>query len=375
MRKYFRSPFLWTAILIGFSSIPILSGGLEQKNNSDMRHDALSYLKTKVPAVYEMMRYVEYARQRIPFSVGTYDSKITLGSKFDWIGYIDSTNLYNRFTGLDIAVHESCHFFTTLALMWLDDHHRINEKILNRNWYLYPLFYKKAVLAPLTVCFPARKIDAIFPKDFPAFSYKNYILGIPIATSTQVDGIYGLLDEWNAYIHDAQVILSFSHLWPFENGQWVKYWINLHSNVLDPIYSFALYIQYYLKFARTRNPVVYHALCSNKAFVTALAQIRNLADGTLKKTFTILDSAKTYWKNHGLTKKYGFDEWHLMVMEKNVKSKVFTEYIIPKDTKLPYLRKYGNSIHEIEDLIKKCQGKQKTSLEYIVQFETPAKMK
>jgi hypothetical protein len=130
------------------------------------------------------------------------------------------------------------------------------------------------LLVRYSATYPAREMDASFPADARTNRYATYVSPSADTQSTQQEGVFGLLDEWTAYLHDGRTILDF---WPWVRDEapptravYVKY-RSRFNGVWEPHAEFQLYILHYLVHARDQRPDVYRALMANESFRRAFA--------------------------------------------------------------------------------------------------------
>jgi hypothetical protein len=117
-------------------------------------------------------------------------------------------------------------------------------------------------------------MDATFPADARTSRYHTYVSPSQDSQSTQVDGVFGLLDEFTAYYHGARTWVDF---WPWLRDQapaseqlLVNYVARFHE-MWVPYAEFKLFILHYLLHARRHQPDVYQALIANPSFRRAFA--------------------------------------------------------------------------------------------------------
>ncbi len=89
------------------------------------------------------------------------------------------------------------------------------------------------------------------------------------AASSNIDGIYGLLEEFNAYFHDAncEFELRMSDA-PLHDPSSTSF-------MLSPYYEFNIFMAHYLKYAKSNLPSLYDKLIKNKGLRTAYTMIES----------------------------------------------------------------------------------------------------
>ncbi|MES0491584.1 MAG: hypothetical protein ABUK01_16430 [Leptospirales bacterium] len=164
---------------------------------------------------------------------------------------------------------------------------------------LYHTDVSKAVLVQRTTTFPAKEMRFMLPEFITGESknvegpgsnyYEIYVYPSNLNPSTQVYGIYGLLDEFNSYYHGKRATLDMFTYYkreaPHENSQirWANFLQTMYSNYLA-YYEFKVYILTYLIYAKEKHLEIYNNIIENKPFVYAFLTIDKLHQN-LKKEF------------------------------------------------------------------------------------------
>jgi len=118
-----------------------------------------------------------------------------------------------------------------------------------------------------------------FPKELRTLRF-DYVDNDNDVQSTQGSGIYGLLDEMNAYYQGTRAAYDLLS-WYEPKGaaaDWPEYFQNINGTLYGCM-EFKLYVLKYLLFARQHHPDIYKELMNNKYFLLAWVHIdRNVAD-------------------------------------------------------------------------------------------------
>lgn len=181
---------------------------------------------------------------------------------------------YSQLASLNTVVHETCHGYQ----------HRLG------GWD-YAGFYLrdgKTIRVKMGKVFDsyemARAIPAKYKTDIGR--YDTYIEGDPLLISRQ-DGIYGLLDEMNAYYHgtkaDVEMLEYFNKKCPEGNFKcWGEGYLTNPVSSITALYEFRFFIAWYLKFAKQRHPDVFKDCMENRglrvAFTLVDKQFEDLAE-------------------------------------------------------------------------------------------------
>ncbi len=175
---------------------------------------------------------------------------------------------YNTVEQLDTSIHESFHAYSgSMGLQLVSEQGRYGDGVRA------VLVDDDPYLLRFTPTFPARDTAETFPAGARTFRHEVYVLG---DSSTQIDGVYGYLDEWCAYYHGNHTALD---LWP-----WVRDEAPRHERVIGNYVAtlhkiqmahaeFKLFILHYLLHAKEHEPEIYDALLANATFRRAYVEI------------------------------------------------------------------------------------------------------
>ncbi len=164
-------------------------------------------------------------------------------------------------SGMDTAVHEECHAYSFLNASY--------------NSIVIYLGNKKSIKVPYTSVYPSKKMASDIPKKLRTFRWETYV-GKPIANlSSNVQGVYGLLNEFTAYCWGMHMTLSlYDYLKKNKatSWQWMTY-INGCANGRLAYAEFKYYILHYLYYAKRHYSSIYKKIKNNKNFVKAYKSI------------------------------------------------------------------------------------------------------
>lgn len=190
---------------------------------------------------------------------------ISLANSGDFGSYFDDGAPEHLVDYMSTAVHEVYHAVSFRLGYQLLVEAQATEPVDNEGFYAggTPL------LVRFSANYPARDMDASYPVDARTTRYATYVSPSSDSQSTQQDGVFGLLDEWTAYLHDGRTIVDF---WPWVRDVaprarqlYVTYRSRFHE-MWVPYAEFKLFILHYLLHAREHRPDVYRALMTNDTF-------------------------------------------------------------------------------------------------------------
>lgn len=191
--------------------------------------------------------------------------------------------------GLGTAVHEETHGYL--------------YSYMNTRGRAYFVGKKKTVYVPHTQVYNTKEMAKSVPGKYRTFRFNTYI-GKPVANlSSNVEGAYGLLNEFMAYRAGMNTDVS---LYPYlvrQKADWDewKIYINECENGKLAYAEFKYYILHYLFYAKAHYPDVYRGIMNNKKFREAYRKLESSYaklirdyERNLKKLKGVLSAKKGY---------------------------------------------------------------------------------
>ncbi|WP_045114946.1 hypothetical protein [Microscilla marina] len=266
-----RNPYImgWLkSVLILLCTIQITSTAYAQsRNRAQIKARAWQLLKKYDPNGYAIVK--AYYDTPASFRIGK--TSVSLGSNIDFVAFMNGATDADIAKDLNTVVHEICHLYTQrLAYQTL----RKTPHLYNRNKH-YSLFFihtQQSILVTQTQTFPSKEIAQIVPKDLQTFRFATYISPSQKSQGTQLEGVYGLLDELNAYYQGAKNSMNLYNYYIKETKQTPADWFNFFAE-LDATYyaylEFKFYILKYMIWAKKRHQLVYMGILGNRSFKKA----------------------------------------------------------------------------------------------------------
>jgi hypothetical protein len=201
-------------------------------------------------------------------------------SENEFTTMIDGSDERACLTSINTVVHEENHGANTF----------IGREVLKQKYgkfsdvfYEYDYYYLRDgrfSLMRKTPTFPSIETVPDFPDELRTFRFDTYINTQNAIQSTQIEGIYGLLDEMNSYYQGTKA--SFDLLGYYEkkgkNADWHDYFTGVNSTHYGCL-EFRLYILKYLMFAEKHHPDVYRGILNNKTWCGTFLEVdRNVSD-------------------------------------------------------------------------------------------------
>ena len=140
----------------------------------------------------------------------------------------------------------------------------------NVNGYLYLSPSESFFISfPKKMLFPSRELVREIPRELRTFRFDTYVAG---TTSTQGQGVIGLLDEFHAYYHGSRCKFDLFSAYAEAEGSEVNgllEWIRDIQSEMTAYYEFDFFIREYLLMMRESCPEAYGSLRQCDSFTEA----------------------------------------------------------------------------------------------------------
>jgi hypothetical protein len=205
----------------------------------------------------------------------SYD-RLTLTGDNDFTKWIDGRKEEDVVKSLSTVVHEMDHGFNGRVYIKLmkDAGRPLDEG----EFSAFYLGNKEIRIVKQTPVFPSKEIRSAYPKNLVTERYGIYIYPSESLLSSQQNGIYGLLDEWNAYYNGTKTGLDL-YAYYHEKRNNAEGWSAFLSDYYGTYYAyleFKSYILVYMMVAKDHHPDVYAELMKNKDLLYTLKKTDEL---------------------------------------------------------------------------------------------------
>lgn len=240
----------------------------------------------------------EYRRLPESFSVRTDLGSMSSNKTFTEFDFFHSTDKIELLGELPIAVHEVNHGLTNGKAY--TECNRRGLQGLNNNYYFYTPAGNEILVRSNLRFFPTNRIIPLIPKEKRSFRFDTYVEG---NTSTQTDGLLGLLDEFNSYGHSlatAYVLKkSYLEIPGMELSHYISWRQDMHSYV-QSYYEFKYFLLQYLLYAKTNERALYAEIKNSPDLMLAIETINSDFLDVINK-FDQEDqyTGPAYWKKKG----------------------------------------------------------------------------
>jgi len=274
-------------------------------------------------------------------SQNTSDGKVILqrAGDFEFEKFVAKKDSVSMLEDFGTVIHESCH--------------QLNHLIANTGYFITKGIDIVAEQGPV---FNSTELNKMVPKKLQTdiYRYGTYIGTPQEYLGSQVDGIYGMVDELCAYYHGTKAsyeLYDFYYKYRcngYKNaGEWASYVQHVASSYFA-WYEFRLFIAWYLEYAEKNHPEVYESSMNNTRLRLAYTLIDNQY-GPLVRDFNarLEDLAKKLTAGNVTVELADYEgERSFIVRTRQTASRTSTEvYSI-----------FSNRIRQLEELLKGDQN-------------------
>lgn len=256
--------------------------------------EAMEILKVNCPDSYDVVSIM----RTIPESYGTSFSRRE--GMTHWLSTEGSINYLASFS---TGVHECYHGYNSAAgKYYLDKEGK--KPLASDDYFCYYIKKGEKYIVKRTDVFPSSEMLKQFSLSTKMDRFSTYIYPSSENQSTQQDGVYALLDEWNAYYLGLKTLNELvpyikKNLSPTADN-WKEFFFNINSDFIAYI-EFKLYIANYLVFAKLNHPDMYAKLVANKDFVKAYNSVDKAYAAEVNKYLANKKSIIDYLNSNGLS--------------------------------------------------------------------------
>jgi hypothetical protein len=197
-------------------------------------------------------------------SAGTYD-------------YLRGRTRIDLLSSMEMNVHEIAHgyFDQNVFRYLLKNNLEFNPDNANGFIYITPQ-HSFFVSFPLKAMFPSGELASVIPDDLRTYRYDTYIKG---TTSTQSDGVIGLLNELHAYYCGSRYCFDMLEAYQTAAGSdetGLFEWVTHTQSTMSAFYEFDFFINEYLLYMKRKYPLNYELLRSYNPFRESYGALQGL---------------------------------------------------------------------------------------------------
>ena len=276
------------------------------------KETALNFLEKYSPSSH----YAMQALAELPNQFNIKGTQITTSGATSFLTWISERNEKGIIESLNTVVHESLHGFTSrYALQMLQENPPADYQFGDD----YSAFYmskNEIYLVKHTEVFTSNVLKKRIPKELRTFRFNPYIAPKDNHLGSQVQGIYGLMDEWNAYYHGTKTaydLFGYYRSKALDKDQ--KVYLEHVSNLAGTYfayYEFKYYILKYLEVAKANYPKVYADIMANESLRKVYGAIDEQFNSLLGLFETRLDTIENLVASENRSSVYREDGYYFI---------------------------------------------------------------
>ena len=199
---------------------------------------------------------------------------VTLNPCPDPVTLVKSRTLDGIISDLTTVVHEMTHEYQYRIAVAM-----LAERNTSPKDGRYHAYYTGAetILVKQTKVYRTSEMQGLFPAALRTERFPVYIFPAR-ETGAQLDGVYGLLDEYDAYYISTKTALGFLDYYRTSREDTPEDWFHFLDNMNRCYFAqaeFRLDILNYLRYAKAHHPDVYAGVMGNAAFRHAFHDVDN----------------------------------------------------------------------------------------------------
>lgn len=194
----------------------------------------------------------------------------TVSGDDDFTKWLDGDSEREIVKSMNTLVHEMDHGYNGRVYLKL-----LKDEGLSVESGDYSSFYlgnREAKLVKHTDIFITKEINSIFPQKLITGRYETYVYPSEEIMGSQKEGVYGLLDELNAYYNGTKTAFDFYDYYKEKNNTpegWSEYLSDFHGTYYAYL-EFKTYILVYMLYAKEHYNNIYQGILANEDFLYAL---------------------------------------------------------------------------------------------------------
>jgi len=307
----YKTKFLKRLLSLRMLLLLIPLGCFSQGNAQNNISWAVQQLQSLAPAEYEVLRRYE----ELPgnFTVKTPRGTMTSEKSIDPLAYMQGGDRMTCLVDLSTNVHEINHLITSLyGYVYSGEHNRVMKE--RSMYYFYIGAGTEMPVFSNVDFFPSRLLISEIPKGLRTFRFNTYIAG---TSSTQNDGLLGLLDEYNAYQHSLNTVWEMKDAYAqAKDDELSGYigWMSTLCSYVESYYEFNFYILEYLRYAKLNKPDVYLQIKNEPDLITVFNAITASFKNVISRyDLEISVGCRNYWQSKGYQVKLSPDQKYLFI--------------------------------------------------------------
>lgn len=201
-------------------------------------------------------------------------SAMNFDNKYNITDYLKTNTLPGILNDVNAAVHEMTHDYTGVLA-----YKKLKEKgVTNIGLNSYLCFVPEInneIVVKITKNFPSSELGTFIEDDYQTERFASYVFPSRKILGTQINGIYGLLDEFHAYYHGTKAMFDLRGYFENELDQTAENWAYYFREFYATYYAYAefkFFILKYLLYAKEKHPEMYESIMANQDFKNAFIE-------------------------------------------------------------------------------------------------------
>lgn len=257
---------------------------------------AVEQLKSLSPSEYEVLRRYSELPDRL--SIKIEDGTMSMNKNVSALSFMRGGDKYSCLSDISTTVHEINHMLNAYyPYYYSKQQSRIFKE--KRMHYFYIDNKNEIPVFSNVDFFPSSELVYEISDDQQTYRYNTYIAGV---SSTQDDGLLGLLDEYNSYFHSLNTIWDLKNAylnWPELRPEGYIQWMMQLNTLIDSYYEFRFFILEYLRHAKQSKQAVYMQIKNESDLITVFNIVTQNFRAVIKKYEGELEGFKDYWEKNG----------------------------------------------------------------------------
>lgn len=258
------------------------------------KQECYSYLRTYTPESLGIFKIIE----NIPSKHKINGITITHSGNFKPERYFSGRSQTDKISSLNTVIHESHHEFNSAYAYELLSQNSPEQYEFGDEYSAFYYADDDIILVKHGEIFNSNELKRVIPKELQSFRYKPYIA--PRSNlGSQVQGIYGLLDEFHSYYLGTKASMeTFTHYEELAKTDIQAYldFISSTSSSSWAFYEFKYFSLKYLQKAKNDYPEIYKELMANnelrRIYTKTSTAFEQLVEEFHQKEKQIMEQAK-----------------------------------------------------------------------------------
>ena len=269
------------------------------------------YLKEHSPNSYEMMQMLKDTPNKYSFGA----MKITLSPEQSALTWVSERTEKGIIESINTVVHECMHGFTSRYPLVMLESADYQDYEAGDEYSAFYINKYEIYLVEHTPVFSSNRLKKHINKSLQTFRYNPYIAPKDNNLGSQIQGIYGLMDEWNAYYHGTKAAYDLFDYYKSRATQNKKVYLDHVRNLAGTYfayYEFKYYILKYLWLAKSNYTEVYKGILNNNTLRQAYTAIDENFSGLISKFEERLDTIEDLVTSDNFTSVFREDGFYFI---------------------------------------------------------------